>query len=129
MISRKCPRKTFFSTHSEAASWKNIDEKLHWNFFREKPYLSTSLTKKQEGFFAHKTEVMNSRFDNLLKEGSQQFVGNDLPNRFDLLLRKRVQKLCKGTFERHPILEAQLKCLWLSHKGYSLSEWFILPHI
>ena len=59
---------------------------------------------------------MNSRFDNLLKEGSQQFVGNDLPNRFDLFLRKRTQKLCKGTFERHPILETHLKCLWLSHE-------------
>ena len=60
--------------------------------------MSTSLTKKQESILAHKTEVINSRFDNLLREDAKQFIANDLPSRLDLFLRKRTQELCKGHF-------------------------------
>ena len=84
---------------------------------RGTPYLSTSLTKRREYEFAQKKEIFESRFDNLLTIDPTQFVSNDLCNRIGFFLRRRTQNLCRGQFERHPILEKNLKCIWLHHNN------------
>jgi len=42
---------------------------------------------------------------------------NDIPHRIDHLLRRRIQKLCRGTYERPAKLDKHLKCIWL-HKNH-----------
>ena len=77
---------------------------------KNNPYLPTRLTQNQEIRFTKTFQNINSRYDNLFPVLD---LTMDILFRFDLFLRKRIQKLCLGKFNRPPKLEKGLKCLLL----------------
>ena len=78
------------------------------------PFLSSSLTQKQETRFAQLFNILNARYDNLFPVLDPR---KDILLQFDLMLRKRIQNLCQGKFNRPAKLEKDLKCLWLHHNN------------
>ena len=77
---------------------------------KNNPYLPTSLTRNQETRFAQIFQAINTRYENLFPVLD---LKKDILFRFELFLRKRIQKLCLGKFNRPPKLEKGLKCLVL----------------
>lgn len=77
---------------------------------KNNPYLPTSLTQNQEIRFTKTFQSINARYDNLFPV--LDFT-KDILFRFELFLRKRIQKLCLGKFKRPPRLEKSLKCIFL----------------
>ena len=73
---------------------------------KNNPYLPTSLTQNQEIRFTKTFQSINARYDNLFPV--LDFT-KDILFRFELFLRKRIQKLCLGKFKRPPRLEKSLK--------------------
>ena len=67
---------------------------------KEKPFSPNLLTKEQEQKFSKFSKNMNGGYENMLTIDDTNFQRNDLPNRFELFLRRRTQELCRGSFER-----------------------------
>ena len=82
----------------------------------EKPFLSSVATEVQEAEFGLRYQDIQSRYENIIYKNTPYLPAqNDLGHRLDFYLRRRTQSLCRGDFVRNPILETNLKCLWLHH--------------
>ena len=93
----------------------NFDYKLPKSIrVKNTPFVSTSMTQKQETRFAQLFKILNARYDNLFPVLD---LRKDILFRFDLFLRKRIQNLCQGKFNRPAKLEKNLKCLWLNQNN------------
>ena len=62
----------------------------------EKPYFSNTLTTKQEYTLSDYKNMVANSYHNLLTIDDSQFQTNDLPNRLDFSLRRKIQSLCRG---------------------------------
>ena len=69
---------------------------------REVAYFTRSSSPQRESELNERSMTMNV-FDNLIRPGGH-WQNNDLPVRLEFFLRKRVQKLCKGTVSTEKII-------------------------
>ena len=66
----------------------------------EKPYFSNTLTTKQEYTLSDYKNMVANSYHNLLTIDDSQFQTNDLPNRLDFSLRRKIQSLCRGQVKK-----------------------------
>ena len=82
----------------------------------EFPYKPNSRTREQENIRESRQAHMSALWDNIFVDGNS-WDGNDLMARMQFFLRRKTQKLCKGTFQKPPGLDKKLKCILLDHKN------------
>merc|ERR1719433_1718652 len=73
------------------------------------------MTQKQENSKAYLTELISTATGNLLR--TPDWNKGDLQVRLHYFLRRKKQKLCKGNYQNDPILEKDLKCIFLNHEN------------
>ena len=69
-----------------------------------------------ENVFASKKKLTEMDFGNVLKSINRtNLEGLDIVGRMSIFLRRRTQKLCRGTYQRPAILDKDLYCYWVHH--------------
>ena len=71
-----------------------------------------------EHVFAYRKGLSENDFGNVLKKLNRtDFEGLDMVQRMSIFLRRRTQKLCRGTYQRPAILDKDLHCYWVHHEN------------
>ena len=84
----------------------------------EVTYKQSSQTANSEHIFAYLKRLSENNFGNLLKNMNRtHFEGLDVVQRMSIFLRRRTQKLCRGTYQRPMTLDKDLFCYLVHHEN------------